>query len=168
MNKIRKVTAFVLLVLMCSSAFAGLGSNQSLYVGGTAPLPKDAQGIIDTKDEKRMIFSAGKDKDGKDQLLAVPYDKIVGLAYGQHAGRRVGATVALGVTTLGIGALPMLFSKKRRHYLTVEYTDGDGKNQAAIFEVGKDAIRTTLKSLEVRSGKKVEFEDDEAKKAGNK
>ena len=61
-----------------------------------------------------------------------------------------------------------MFSKKRRHYLTIEYTDQGGAAQAAIFELGKDAIRTTLKTIEVRSGKKVEYEDEEARKSGNK
>lgn len=69
---------------------------------------------------------------------------------------------------MGIGALPILFSKKRRHYLTIEYQDEQGHAQAAIFEVGKDAIRTVLKTLEVRSGKQVEYEDEDARKAGNK
>ena len=61
-----------------------------------------------------------------------------------------------------------MFSKKRRHYLTMEYVDAEGKSQAAVFEIGKNAIRYTLKSLEVRTGKKIEYEDDEARKAGNK
>ena len=29
-----------------------------------------------------------------------------------------------GRPTLGVIALPILFSKKRRHHLTIEYTDG--------------------------------------------
>jgi len=37
--------------------------------------------------------------------------------------------------------------QKRNH-------DDKGKEQAAIFEIGKDAIRTTLISLQVRTGKK--------------
>jgi len=97
----------------------------------------------------------------------VPYKQVTYIGYGQHAGRRVGTTVSLGVTTLGIGALPVLFSKKRRHYLTLYYTDDAGKEQAAIFEVGKNAIRTTLASFQVRSGKKVEYEDEEARCLSN-
>jgi hypothetical protein len=59
-----------------------------------------------------------------------------------------------------------LFSKKRNHYLTITYKDPAGKEQAAVFEPGKDVVRTTLKILEVRSGKQVEFQDDEARKSG--
>jgi hypothetical protein len=159
----RKAVAFSLLLAFTIPLFAGLDSKKSSYVGGTvASIPKDAEGIMSTDDTKTLSFKSEK------ATWLVPYEKVTSLSYGQHAGRRVGATVALGVTTLGIGALPMLFSKKRRHYLTVEYSDEQGAAQAAIFEVGKDAIRTTLKSLEVRTGKKVDFEDDEARKAGNK
>lgn len=97
----------------------------------------------------------------------IPYYSVTSLEYGQHAGRRVGFAVA-GVATFGIAALPALFSKKRRHYLTIGCTDDSGRAQAAIFEVGKDAIKTSLTVLEIRTGKKVEYEDEEAKKAGTK
>jgi hypothetical protein len=31
-----------------------------------------------------------------------------------------------------------LFSKKRNHYLTITYKDSSEKEQAAVFELGKD------------------------------
>ena len=147
--------------------YAGLGGDKSLYVGGTAPVAKETEGVLSADDTKVLTFRPHKGDAAKNGL-SIPYEKVTSLEYGQHAGRRVGATVALGVTTLGIGALPMLFSKKRRHYLTVAYKDEQGSEQAAVFEVGKNQIRTLLKSLEVRSGKKVDYEDEEARKAGNK
>ena len=74
-----------------------------------------------------------------------------------------------GYAVLGLyGVLPILLAKKRHHFLTVEYSDDAGKTQAAIFEVGKESIRSVLKVLEVRSGKKVQYEDKEAEKTGNK
>jgi len=153
----------VLIFLVPLSLLAGVGSHSSVYIGGTVTaIPKGSDGKLLAEDPAVLSFEAKK-VDWK-----VPYNKITNLSYGQHAGRRVGTTVALGVTTLGIGALPVLFSKKRRHYLTIEYTDQGGAAQAAIFELGKDAIRTTLKTIEVRSGKKVEYEDEEARKSGNK
>jgi hypothetical protein len=160
----RKAVAVLLIVSFgTSAAIAGLGSDKSMYVGGTTTtIPKGAEGVLNTDDPKKLVFNYQK------ASFDIPYEKVSSLAYGQHAGRRVGATVAWGVTTLGIMALPILFSKKRKHYLTLEYADPTGASQAAIFELGKGAIRTTLKSLEVRTGKKVEYEDDEARKAGNK
>lgn len=159
--------ALSLLLVLCfafpPTLFAGLGSDKSQYVGGTvSAIPQNIEGKINADDPKIAVFRWDKG-DWK-----VPYDKVTALSYGQHAGRRVGSTIALGVTTLGIGALPMLFSKKRRHYLTIEYTDEAGTGQVAIFEVGKDAVRVLLKTMEVRTGKKIEYEDEEARKAGNK
>ncbi|MFM8532143.1 MAG: hypothetical protein ACKOEC_00875 [Acidimicrobiia bacterium] len=59
-----------------------------------------------------------------------------------------------------------LFSKKRKHFLTVSFTDAAGKDQAAVLELGKDIVRTTLTIVETRSGKKIEYQDEEARKAG--
>jgi len=160
---IKSVSLLLVLCIFADlGAFAGIPADKSVYIGGTSSIQKNAQGVLSTEDAKTLKFSA------PGSAWEVEYGKISSLSYGQHAGRRVGATVALGVTTLGIGALPMLFSKKRRHYLTIEYTDANNTAQAAVFEVGKNAIRTLLTTLEVRSGKKVEYEDDEARKAGNK
>jgi hypothetical protein len=59
-----------------------------------------------------------------------------------------------------------LLSKKRQHFLTVGYSDEEGRQQAMIFRVNKDDIRAMLVSLEARTGRKVEFQDDDARKAG--
>ena len=53
-----------------------------------------------------------------------------------------------------------------RHFVTIGYKDDEGKEQVAVFELGKDIIRTTLPILEARSGKKIEYQDEEAKKSG--
>jgi hypothetical protein len=82
------------------------------------------------------------------------------LEYGQKAGRRVG--VALAVNPL------FLFSKKRKHYLTVGFSDSAGQTQGAVLELGKKRVRAILDILETRSGKQVEYESEEARKhAGN-
>ena len=90
--------------------------------------------------------------------LKIPYDRVNDLEYGQKAGRRLG--VAIMVTPLA------LFSKKRKHYLTVGYQDDNDKQQAAVFELGKDIVRVTLASLEARTGRKIEYQDEEARKSG--
>ena len=57
------------------------------------------------------------------------------------------------------------FSKKRKHFVTIGYKDNDGKDQVVVYELGKDIVRTTLPILEARSGKKIEYQDEDAKKA---
>lgn len=108
-------------------------------------------GWISTSDEKVFVFE-GNDK------LSIPYDRVNSLEYGQKAGRRLG--LAIVVTPLA------LFSKKRKHYLTIGYQDENDKQQAAVFELGKNIVRVTLAALQARTGRKVEYQDEEARKSG--
>ena len=145
--------AMVCLIAAEPAAFAGLGSDKTAYVGGTENQIKDnTEGQSSAKDEKNFLFEY---KGGK---LAIPYDRVDDLEYGQKAGRRVG--VAIAVTPLA------LFSKKRKHFLTIGWKDEQDKQHAAVFELGKSVIRTTIATLEARTGKKVEYQDDEARKSG--
>lgn len=148
------------IVSVAQPLIAGLGSKDAEYVGGTwADIKQGTEGKFDVSGEDSARFVPNK---GAPKII--PYKNVTTLEYGQKAGRRVGATIALGVTTLGIGALPMLFSKKRKHYLSVAYTSDDGKEQGVVIELGKDVTRGTLKAMEARSGKKIEYESEEAKK----
>jgi hypothetical protein len=149
----RTIAALVLLLFVVEAAFAGLGSDKAMYVGGTVSSIKDrTEGKLKTDDAKTMVFDYGKEGN-----LSVPYEQINSLEYGQKAGRRLG--LAIVVNPL------FLFSKKRKHFLTVGYLDADKKQQAAVFELGKGAIEPTLKALEAKTGKKVDYEDSEARKA---
>ena len=97
-------------------------------------------------------------------MLSIPYASILDIEYGQKAGRRVGAAAATTILLGPIGLLT-LFSKKRKHFLTVGFKDTDGKDQVAVLELGKDIVRVTLPIVEKRSGKKVEYQDEEARKS---
>ena len=59
-----------------------------------------------------------------------------------------------------------LVAKKRTHFLTIGYSDSEGRQQAMVLQVGKEEIRPLLVSLEARTGRKVEYQDEEARKAG--
>jgi len=48
----------------------------------------------------------------------------------------------------------------------VSFLGENEKQQAAVFEIGKDSIRTTLAALEARTGRKIEYQDEEARKSG--
>jgi hypothetical protein len=150
----RLVAGLLFMALVADVAFAGLGSDKTKYLGGTVSSLKEGdEGKSSAKDPKLFVFESGKER------LEIPFDKVDSLEYGQKAGRRVG--VAFVVNPL------FIFSKKRRHFLTLGYTDGDGKQQAAVFELGKDVIRVTLATLEARTGRKIEYQDEEARKSGS-
>lgn len=90
--------------------------------------------------------------------VEVAYDSIRGLEYGQKSGRRLG--LAIVVSPL------FLLSKKRKHYLTIYFVDESGVAQVAVFELGKKIVRTTLAALSARTGLRIEYQDEEARKAG--
>lgn len=165
----KRIVALVLLgsMLAPSVALASVDSKGAAYFGGTAGF-KDAkdpvEGVLDTKNDAALVFSV-TDKHFKGQTLSIPYKDIMDLEYGQKAGRRVGAAVGTAILLGPLGLLT-LFSHKRNHYLTVGFKDDDGKDQVAIFEIGKDIIRTTIAVVQTRSGKTVTFQDDEARKSG--
>jgi len=139
--------------VMEAISWAGLGSDSAMYVGGTvSALKEGTEGKISAKDEKVFVFEHAGEK------FTIPFDRINDLEYGQKAGRRLG--VAIAVTWVA------LFSKKRKHFLTIGYNDENDKQQAAVFELGKNTVRVTLASMEARTGKKVDYEDDEARKSG--
>ena len=50
--------------------------------------------------------------------------------------------------------------------MTIGWTDAEGKQQAAVFELGKEIIRVQMATLEARSGRKIEYQDEEARKSG--
>ena len=60
----------------------------------------------------------------------------------------------------------LLLSKSRKHFVTLGYMDQDGKQQAVVFRCGKGDIRSVLAALEARTGRRIEYQDDEARKAG--
>ncbi len=80
------------------------------------------------------------------------------MEYGQTVGRRLDLAIIISPA--------FLLVKKRKHFLTVGYTDDEGKQQALVFRVDKNDIRATLASLEARTGQRVQYQDEEARKAG--
>jgi len=144
----RRGVALALIVMMSATALA-VGKDKAMYMGGTIPgIQEKAEGELGGADDVWM-FNAGRKGS-----VAIPFASVTALEYGQKAGRRVAVGILLSPLAL--------FSKKRNHFLTITFTDKDGKEQAGIFELGKDIVRTSLKVLEVRTGKEIEFQDAEA------
>ena len=143
----------MLIVLACSVLAAGGKGGRAEYVGGTiSQIPSGCSGRIQAIDSQYFVFYAGK------ASWRVPYDRINLLEYGQKVNRRY--VVAVLISPL------FLLSKSRQHFLTVGYSDEQDRQQAMIFKVDKDDIRATLVSLEARTGRRVEYQDEDARNAG--
>ena len=150
----RRLAAATLLISIAvtPSAFA-VGKDKAMYVGGTANVAPKAEGVLATSDDTKLMFIA--EKGGG--MVEIPWKKIDEAEYGQKVGRRV--KTAIFLTPLA------LFSKGRKHYLTISYKDKDDEMQSAVFELGKDLVRTTLTVVETRSGRKITYQDEEAAKS---
>jgi hypothetical protein len=148
-----RTKVLVAFLLTCELLSARSRGSRAEYAGGTiSQIPQGCTGNIQATDTEYFVFYAAKAR------WRVPYDRINLIEYGQKVDRRYLAAVFVSPL--------FLLSKKRTHFLTVGYTEPDGKQQAMIFRVDKNDIRTILVSLEARTGRKVDFQDDEARKAG--
>lgn len=128
-------------------------STHVRYVGGTvSQLPAKASGTLHVGDEDSFSFV------GAGATVRIPYRDVNMLEYGQRVSRRYMEAILISPI--------FLLAKRRSYFLTVGYTDADGKQQAMVFQVGGKEIRPVLVSLEARSGKKIEYQDDEARKSG--
>lgn len=143
---------FALLCTLTMVAVAGVSSDKSAYVGGTeSDIPANTEGYCTTGNEREFIFAF------KNGQLVIPYDQINDLEYGLDAARRL---------TFSTAANPFrLFAKKKKHFLTVGWKDEHSQQHAAVFELGKSVVRPTIVTLEARTGKKVDYQDDEARKS---
>jgi len=157
MKFIRQFTAVAVSLAITTVAFAGVSADKAVYVGGTVTAKTGQEGLFDLKGTENAVFRSKKEAE-----IRIPYAAVTSIEYGQKAGRRVGAAVATSILVSPVG-LVMLASKKRKHIVTIGWTV-DGKNEAAVFELGKTAIRPALATLEARSGKKIEYESEDARK----
>lgn len=123
------------------------------FVGGTVPaIHAKAKARLDLTGGEALTFTWEKTE------LRIPYAHIVTLEYGQKVSRRYAAAILVSPI--------LLLSKSHQHFVTLGYEDAEGRQQAVVFRVEKGDIRSVLASLEARSGRRVEFQDDNARKAG--
>ncbi len=160
------LTALAIAAALLSQTVAPLvvraANDKSAYYGGTIPEFKDAKNPVNGRlvatDEIALQFLYKNN-----QMVSIPYAKFIDIEYGQKSGRRVGAAVA---STLLLGPIGLLFlmSKKQKHFVTIGFKDAADKEQVAVFQVDKDAVRTLLPILEARSGKQVTYQSKGAEK----
>jgi hypothetical protein len=144
----RSFLAFVLAVLMPLSIVASDNSYKVVYDGGS---------LTDLKagTDLHMFIAADRVRfvrDGK-EVATVPTSAITEISYGQDVHRRVGTAVAVGVFTLGLGALTAL-SKSKKHFVGLTWADGDKKGGLAM-QCDKNEYRGILAGLEGGPGRRL-------------
>jgi hypothetical protein len=141
-------------ILLVSLPVVMSAQTSAEYIGGTVPqLDAGSQGSLALADERYLAFYAGKIQ------IRVAYDRVNLIEYGQQVGHRV--ALALVISPI------FLLTKSRKHFLTIGFSGDDGRQQALVFRVDKNSIRPMLASLEARTGQKVQYQDEQARKARN-
>jgi hypothetical protein len=140
-------------VLLALAAMAAEPGVKAEYVGGTlAGVERKTTARLDLTRGDSLVFRVGKTE------LNIAYPKINTLEYGQSVNRRYAAAILISPV--------LLMSKSRKHFVTIGYTDAQGNQQALVFRVDKGDIRMVLTGLEARTGRRVEYQDNEARKGG--
>ena len=140
------------LTLLAMAALGGQPGVRAQFVGGTlAGVAPKSNARLDYSDAGSLALHCAVGE------LRIPYGRIHTLEYGQTVGRRYAAAVLISPL--------LLLSKSRKHYLTLGYVDGDDKQQAVVLRIEKGDIRAVLIGLEARTGRRIDYQDDEARKS---
>ena len=122
------------------------------YVEGTDEiLLADAHYVFPMDTTDKAVFGRGR------SVLEIPYSRIVRLAYGQHVTFRRRAILGIAA-----GFWFFFLKSRRQHFLRVEYTDPGGFRQFATFEVGKEKFWVLTDIIIFRSGRRLDFLDQDA------
>jgi hypothetical protein len=127
--------------------FSGDNGYNVTYDGGSITGAKAGTGL-------RMYIEGNQVRFVKDHsdVATIPASAVTEISYGQDVHRRVGTAVAVGVFTLGLGALTAL-SKSKKHFVGLTWADGDKKGGLAM-QCDKNEYRGILAGLEGITGKK--------------
>ena len=140
-------TLFIAVALLAAET-----GGRAEYIGGTLEaFTGHEAGRIQSTQQERLIFHTKK------MNVEIPFRSVNLLEYGQKADRRYVAAILVSPL--------LLMSKKRDHFLTLGFSDDKGQQQAMVFRLEKGDVRTVLASLEARTGIKVQYQDNEARKA---
>lgn len=89
--------------------------------------------------------------ESKKANLDVPAESITSMLYERTSKPRYAAGLLI--------AWPLLFTKSKQHYLTIQYTEG-GIGKYAVFKLDKGNYREILAAAEASIGKSVQREEE--------
>jgi len=153
----------ILLSLSLLHAAKEPATYETIYSGGSLPNVKSKQYLklfIGSDGIRLYAEHHGRERDDE-AALSLLATAITDVSYGQEVHRRVGTAVAVGVFTLGVGALVAL-SKSKKHYIGIVWADGDHKG-GIVLQADKDEFRGILAALEGLTGKKATNTDPPSK-----
>jgi hypothetical protein len=122
-------------------------------IGSTVPsISAKSSAQLDLSEMGALVLHSSREE------VRIAYARINTLEYGQNVSRRFVAAALISPV--------LLLSKSRKHFITIGYTDPEDKQQALVFRVDKTDVRGLLASLEARTGRRIEYQDNDARKGG--
>lgn len=147
----RKRAFGVAVALTCVFNAVVWGADQkkstATYLGGTVGLYSGTAGTLSTDGQDLLVFTPAF----KPLNLQISYKAITAMEYGPQAGQRVPVSVVV--------------SKKNGQCLTVNWKDDSGTEQSIVFDLSHDVVSATLASLEMKSGKAIQYQNNDARHA---
>ncbi len=145
----KRFLAALLCALIAATLLSYAQGNQFKvrYRGGTVETkvkPDDWGNKLAISSEQILLAL----KDG--QKIEIAPKQVTKISYGKDDARDAKRMVSITA---------YLFTKKRRHYITVEYLSPEGKPGAMVLQAKGDAYRTILTTLKTITGKEVETEE---------
>ena len=148
----RKVTSLVLVVLLVSGLSFGQSFEKAEYLRAKQGEKKgeNIKGTLHFDSAKKEVHFLGKNKDAPE--FTIKYDSIKSMLYEKAAKPRYAAGLLI--------AWPLLFTKSKKHYLTIHYNDAAGAGQFVLVKLDKSNFREALARAEAETGKKIERQEE--------
>ena len=93
-----------------------------------------------------------KDKNERDEYFSIPSDAVTDIFYSRVSGRRIKSAIFISVF--------LLFSKGKKHYMTLSFDDGGDIVGAVEFKLDKKNYRGILRAVEQVSGVDLVFDQE--------
>ena len=141
----KPIATLLLLALVLSPASASTFEKAEYFKNAAAGQKKGdkIQGSLIVEDyEIRFVGRKGEAE------VNIPASAIRKVQYERAAKPRYAEGILI--------AWPLLFTKSKKHYLTVHYTDSSGASQYMLVRLHKSNFRMALAEIEARTGSTVE------------
>lgn len=142
-----KLLALALLLNLAAISLAQEFNHAELFKGATPNSKKgdSVKGSLKFNQDKKQIEFV--DQQGAPEL-SINHETIKSMLYERAAKPRYAEGILI--------AWPLLFTKSKKHYLTIQYNDPQGAGQYAIMRLDKNNVRDVLATAEAQTGKKVD------------
>ena len=146
-----------LAVVVCLTLVSGVGA--AVKFDKIEYLPPKVEGEKQNANPIKGQISFDKDKkvvvfqDEKSQaVVTIPYDKIKSILYEKSSKPRYAEAILLSPF--------FLFTKSKKHFLTIQYTDEAGAGKFSVFHMDKGNARDIVNTAEAETGQKIERSEE--------